>query len=144
MTHLDNGDDFVAFSFSPDAQDPTFVELSRCEYCGEIATTIDHLPPKVVRNRLMALGRFEQYLPFFRLIPACHECNVALGARVPFSFKGRKRYIKYWLKRRYGKYLRLPNWSDDDIAELGFDLKSSVRKALTIKRHAEARLSWRG
>ncbi len=43
-------------------------------YCGETRLNLDHFPPKAVTS--------EGYL-----LPACHECNTALGDRHPQSFR---------------------------------------------------------
>ena len=47
-----------------------------CFYCGEPASTIDHVPPKSIRFTLIGLGAQTIY-PFYEL-DCCRECNSAL------------------------------------------------------------------
>ena len=82
-------------------------DLPRCHYCGVIATSIDHVPPLSVRAMLAGSGAIENYA--IKDVPACHECNSAIGANAPFHLVDRKRIAKNHIRRKYARYLRIPN-----------------------------------
>jgi len=54
----------------------------------------------------------------------------------------RKAYIKQWLKRRYGHYLELPHWAEDELDELGPTLRQYVESGGKVAELIRARLRW--
>lgn len=111
-----------------------------CFYCGIVANSIDHVPPQSARERLTELNLMDKY-PYIE-VPACRECNSALGARGIWLLPKRKEYIKRYLRRKYKKYLRMSDWSDEEIKELGFALQSHVLNGIMIKEQTKKRISW--
>lgn len=111
-----------------------------CIYCGEIGESIDHVPPRVSREKLIELGLVERY-PFFE-VRACRECNCALGKLALWTLRERKRYIKEWIERRYRKYLMMPEWEPKDIMDLGENLQREVVHGVAMKRWVERRLKF--
>jgi hypothetical protein len=107
-----------------------------CYYCGLPCDTVDHVPPKSAREYL-DLKRYPRFL-----IPACRECNNLLGARSLYTPGERKKFIKRALKKRYGRVLLAPSWTDQEIAELGPCLQSTVRASEALKRLVRRRLAW--
>lgn len=111
-----------------------------CYYCGQPGITVDHVPPISLRSRLGELGLNDRYT--FHEVRACHECNVLLGARPLYTLTDRKRFMKRTLRRRYARFLRLPIWTDAQLAELGPTLKSSVLSAILTAEIVHKRLNW--
>lgn len=109
-----------------------------CIYCGENGDTVDHIPPRTARAKLVALGLADQYP--FEEVRSCLECNSALGKRALWTVRERKRFIKKWLAKRYGKFLKLPEWTSEDILGLGSMLQREVINGLAIKHSVEKRL----
>lgn len=107
-----------------------------CGYCGMPADTLDHFTPVSVGAVLTALGiKFKRYL-----IPACRECNILAGSKL-FKTIGQKRhYIKQRLRQRYKKQLNCPNWTQDELEDLGWNLRSMIEKTLTAKTTIKERL----
>lgn len=115
--------------------------IKPCYYCGMPATTIDHVPPRCVRPTLLEMN--EQRWPFHE-VDACHECNSIINAEPPWTLAERKKRIKEKLKKKYGRYLRLPEWSDIQLDE--FDDRSILRQHIAegkiLKEATEKRLNW--
>lgn len=116
----------------------TLGELSCCYYCGHIASTVDHVPPKTARDRLLSQGlRFNAVE-----LPACQECNSALGNQALWTQTERKAYVKAWLRKRYRKVLTMPPWTEQEISELGERLQDYIRASLAHQADLRRRLSW--
>ena len=109
-----------------------------CVYCGLLGDSIDHVPPLSVRRRLVELGLGPRY-PCVE-VRACRECNSALGSRPYWTVALRTQFIKRWLKRRYAKYLKIPNWSDRDLAQMVPHMQDYVLNGLAVKALTERRL----
>jgi hypothetical protein len=54
----------------------------------------------------------------------------------------RREFVRGWLKRRYAKYLRIPNWTQENLAELSENLQGMVRRGITIRDLTRQRLAW--
>jgi hypothetical protein len=111
-----------------------------CIYCGVVADTIDHVPPQSARPRIIQMGMVSHY--HFRTVPACRECNCALGTRSPWSLVDRKAWVKTWIKRRYARYLTIPDWEPEDLARLGPMLRKFTESGLAIRDVTRKRLAW--
>lgn len=110
-----------------------------CTYCGLPASSQDHIPPQAYRKFLSETG--DTRFPFHE-VPACKECNSGLGAVHLWTVTARKRYVKLRLRRKYAKYLKIPNWTDEERAELGPGLLADLRSAEAIKHVTQQRLAW--
>lgn len=62
---------------------------SFCEYCGDLANTVDHVPPKVVCSGKRRL-----------LVRCCMQCNVILGTQPIDNVADRASYILEWGRSR--------------------------------------------
>lgn len=110
--------------------------MQRCTYCGELATTVDHIPPRALRPVIPA-----SECPWVE-VPACGECNSALNARRLLTVSDRCRWIVTYLKRKYSKDLNLPEWPDSDVQELGLALRRRVRAGLVRKQGTLDRVAY--
>lgn len=54
----------------------------------------------------------------------------------------RKDALRERLYRKYAKYLKLPDWGDDEIEELGYTLGTFIRAGQEKKRLTTKRLAW--
>ncbi len=77
------------------------------------------------------------------LVRACQECNSVAGAKFFKSIGAKRRYVQARMKRRYARYLRMPDWSEADIGELGWELQQRVRRGLSIRDQTRRRVAWR-
>lgn len=111
-----------------------------CVYCGAPAQSIDHVPPRDARPFIAEFDLLTKF-PYVE-VDACGECNSALGNRALWTIKERKTFIKQYLKRKYSRYLKLPEWEDCEISELGYNLKIEVSRAKAIKGWLLKRINW--
>ena len=63
----------------------------KCIYCGVVATSVDHLIPRLVGGPDSADN----------LVAACRRCNSSKGARDLFDWAARKRFFPLLATRRY-------------------------------------------
>ncbi len=108
-----------------------------CYYCGMIATSFDHFIPRV----LIKEGLFTEHQ---RLIPACQQCNSILGARVFPTLALRREAAKAGIRKKYARILNIPEWTEEEIEELGYTLKTRVRAGWKLKQLIRYRLAYRG
>lgn len=90
-----------------------------CIYCGDRATSRDHVPPRCETPGVTAT------------YPACSDCNSGiLGGRPLMTVEARRAYVAGALR---GRLARHPGarWSRDELAELGPSLRTSVEQYLT-------------
>lgn len=111
-----------------------------CSYCGVIANSIDHVPPISARERIVDLGLQSRY-PFFE-VPACRECNSTLGARGLWLLSERRAYIKKRLHQRYASILRIPDWSDNELAQMSKNMQGYVTNGLIVRDFIRQRLAF--
>lgn len=109
----------------------------RCYYCGQLAGTVDHVPPLSVYS---ALPNRDEYQP--KLVSCCSECNSLLGASPLLTLGRRRVYIRKALKHRYRKILSAPDWSEEELDELGPNLRSACWAMQQQKLILKARLKW--
>lgn len=94
-----------------------------CWYCGWIATEKDHMFPQKFGDG--AGGT----------VPSCKECNHIMSVRHPYDVKARMEYLVEKLVERYQLDKNLPNWTEDELNNLG----SSLRAMVEAKTHARKR-----
>lgn len=110
-----------------------------CTYCGMPAGSIDHVPPMSARPILVSMGVTKWD---FVEVPSCIECNSAIGAKKLWTVRERKQWIKEYLRKKYSRILRLPDWSEDEIDELGRGLKDHIIASSSLKKLTQGRLGW--
>ncbi len=116
------------------------VYITPCVYCGMPASSIDHIPPRHMRRQFSAIDLSAVHE---REVPACLECNSALGARPLLTITERRDYVKAWLRRRYTKYLKIPNWTDAELLELGENLRRMIQRNIAVRDDVRNRIAWR-
>lgn len=109
-----------------------------CTYCGERATTIDHVPPQHARQALRDTG----WRGKFVTVNACRECNcVILNGRALFTVDRRKRFVAAELTKRYRRILKSPDWTQGEIESLG--QRGLLREYIEAFERAKRRLKRR-
>jgi len=107
-----------------------------CTYCGDFAFHRDHVPPKCWRRALIVQrARYE-----FKTVPACADCNQILGGHPLFTVAERRAFIRSYLWGRHKKLIESPTWSEREMAELGWGLRTFVKGKDERKRHVLKRL----
>ena len=113
------------------------IYITPCIYCGMPADFIDHIPPRHMRRQFIELN-----LSFWqeREVPACRECNSVLGCRPLLTIGERRTYVKDKLRKRYAKYLRIPNWTQEELGEFGNDLRRMIQRNMLVRDGIRERL----
>lgn len=105
-----------------------------CVYCGFPSGTKDHLIPKTwtgdTRRARVAV------------VPACAECNSLIHVSGSFNVSERRRIAQAKLAKKHRAVLAGIDWTDEQLAEFGPNLRSSLTSALQKKRALQSRLSW--
>lgn len=114
-------------------------DLQPCVYCGLPADSVDHIPPRHMRAQLPEI---ELQSIIWHEVPACRECNSALGARPLLTLSERRDYAKGHISRKYKKYLALPDRTPAELEEYGPNLRGLILSNMAIKETAKARLRW--
>lgn len=114
--------------------------LVACYYCGLLADTKDHVRPQSLGDRAAFFA--SSALPPDITVPACRECNCALGARFFRTLGDRKAWIKGRLRRRYRKLLQMPHWTDAELGRLSGMLRVHVEQLQIAAATAWARVRW--
>lgn len=102
---------------------------------------MDHQPPISQVDAYRALSL--QY-EFYVKVPCCRECNNLLGDSLTDDLIDREREVKAKLEARYKNHLRVGEWEDSEIDELGPNLRSTVREAKLQFDRTMARLDYAG
>ena len=105
-------------------------EIKKCFYCGEYATEKDHIIPvsfywsgkRKRHNRYFIKGYGKD-----NLIDCCRECNSIAGNKVFTYVDDKREYIQERLKTKYRKVINMPFWSDEEIKELGYNLRKDIK-----------------
>ncbi len=108
-----------------------------CAYCGDPAQCHDHCPPLAA---IPVLDLTSQKIKY-RLLPSCLDCNARLGRSMAATVRKRRAVIIASLTKRYRRMLRKVVWDDDEMAELGWNLKSYVESSENRHRWLMARLA---
>ncbi len=109
-----------------------------CVYCGLPADTRDHFVPKAFREKIQDLGWVRNRL----IVPACNECNRTAGDKVFRTMKQKRGYIHERYRIKYRRILEMPSWSDEDLEELGYGLRTTVVAGLNARLTLRERLRW--
>lgn len=107
-----------------------------CVYCGDPADTYDHFLPVSIAVGLredVAVGRHF-------MLPACRSCNSTAGAEVFRSIGAKRRYVQERLRIANWKLLAMPDWTEDELGELGPGMRGQVLAAIRRKRWLEGRI----
>lgn len=126
------------------AYDALYRETGRygdpCSYCGQVADTLDHIPPLLRVEMLTAAGQ-ECDGPYVK-VPACIECNSALTSLNKMTLKERRAHVRGYLRKKYKKFLKIPNWDEDELAEVDPAFAKEIRASVNFANHVRARLAW--
>jgi hypothetical protein len=109
-----------------------------CIYCGLPSDALDHVPPLTIVYSLSSAG---VTLPQLRKYPACNECNSTLGGRNFTTLKERRRYLLDQYTNKYAKYLRMPTWDNEELAQVGHTLATNIISMGNVTARAKARIS---
>lgn len=118
----------------------TPIDLRCCYYCGSPADTIDHVPPRAIRN-LMTNNRDAFGMYKFVEVDCCKECNRALGKK-GWTLKERRQHIVCWFRKRYRTILLMPTWSEKELDSVSDAIRGRILASLRFRNIIRRRLRW--
>lgn len=108
----------------------------QCAYCGDLADTIDHTTPRWFVN-----GNYELIKRFGLVkVYSCMECNLMAGKVIDRDWPARKRRIAKAIRKRYFRVLQTASWGEDELAELGPNLRVYVNQSDQVAENVRRRL----
>ena len=105
-------------------------ERLTCFYCGDLASTRDHITPQSV------CSDYGKKFAGVEVVNCCRECNALLGANFPFNMLERMNYLSRRIVNKYKLNKPIPEWSDEEIKELDGNLRKSVRAKIRERQRA--------
>jgi len=118
------------------------IVVESCYYCGMPATEKEHVIPKAILRAFEDVGIEEIISRRKLLVRACRECNALLGSTYQTTLAERKAFLKAALRDRYRSVLKMKDWTEEKLSELGPTLRTHVESAMRLKRLTEWRLVW--
>ncbi len=111
----------------------TIADVDTCWYCGEMATTRDHIrPTSSVATGLRSLT-----------VPACRDCNCRiLGDRPLYTDTERGLFVLAQLQDKRCKTKQPPPWPADELAEMGRGIKARIRRNQRVWDVLTRRVEW--
>ena len=118
-----------------------FKGLTVCYYCGDPASTIDHVPPL---DFVDAYGSDHcvRYDIDMVKVPSCSECNRHLGNRPLLTLRDRAEFIYDDISRTYKRIIELPDWTADEIDGMGDGMRGTIEEEQVKKQWVESRLTF--
>jgi hypothetical protein len=116
-------------------------DFSICYYCGCVATKYDLCPPLKFAEFYFTSREDAD----FYQVPACNECFYFLNKNKSGLLAQRFDFIKNKLANKYKKAIRVYEvWDDDEIAELDYQLKSSINAGMELGKESYIRYKFKG
>lgn len=109
----------------------SFFGDSTCIYCGRDATTKDHVPA-VVNSYCYNMSKYPHIV-----VPACRSCNSILGDKFKNTMLERVKHLAIRYEKKFEKVLSVPDWKEEEIAEMGPIMRRRIRHAMNQKLVAE-------
>lgn len=115
------------------------IDGDECVYCGLPRTGWDHVPPLHFVARMAEEDRNRANL---RKYPCCQECNSFLGSHILRTFEDRKRHVRARIRRKYRKWIEMPDWDSEELSELSTeDARRYIQSHARFSRAVKSRLA---
>lgn len=99
-----------------------------CFYCGDNALSRDHVFPQQFGG-----GAGD-------IVIACQECNTTMESSSACSVIGRLSFLIERYEKKYDLHSPAPDWDEDDLADLGPNLRSSIEQQILKRQRAKERV----
>jgi hypothetical protein len=109
-----------------------------CGYCGDIATTLDHVTPVSYLFSLLKAGHEKKGY----IIDSCLECNLLASNKIFDTFENKQMFIQNAIRRKYKKVLKYVDWSDEEIETMEESFKTNLRAIKNYKKWVKDRIGF--
>jgi hypothetical protein len=117
--------------------------MPNCTYCGAWdGDNQDHIVPVSYNQNVSRVGGRRKGVSYKNTVPCCKECNSLLSDRLYFSIPSRAAYLLGTYERRYKKLLSQPDWSNEEIEELGPSMRTSTIQSMKDKNEVRRQLEF--
>ena len=106
---------------------------STCNYCDDISVARDHVIPRVYSGVTSFAKK--------HVVPVCVECNSLLSSRVFDSMEERCAYLYKKVSHRHKKLLASPDWTKEELEDIGESLIPHIKAIQHRKQETRARLA---
>jgi len=110
----------------------------KCFYCGELGTSRDHI---FAHSARINVGRGTRNFAGQETVNSCDECNNIMGNRHPYSILDRVAYLIERLDARYQLQVQVPEWDEEELEELGQNLRRMIGAKIKQRQRALERRS---
>lgn len=118
-------------------------EIKKCIYCGELATTVDHVVPVTYYYNGKRKGRhLTANYGKENLVDACRQCNSISGNKVFDNLDKKREFIQNRLKEKYRKVINMPFWSDEELKSMGRLLYKEIKIQVLAKKWVLNRINY--
>lgn len=107
-----------------------------CVYCGDV--TLPKIREHIIPVSYTSSSR--HYSSSSETVCACSECNQMLSDRLLTTVESRCDFIIHRIRGKYASCLRSANWSEEELNELGRDLRSKVKANVFLKNWVLSRI----
>jgi len=76
------------------------------------------------------------------IVPCCHHCNLIASNEVFYNILEKRKYIQNKIRTKYINKLKTVLWDDEEVDELGYNMKSEVKKMLQERYLLESRINY--
>jgi hypothetical protein len=113
-----------------------------CTYCGEFATTLDHVLPVSAAVSLydVIMGDRARYRHGLKIVPCCRDCNSRLGGRFFTCISDKRAALARLLRRRHSRLLGAYDWQNDELADMGHMLQVYISSKDSKRKTIEDRI----
>ena len=110
----------------------------KCTYCGEESTTYDHIIPVSFASSIPRKARQGAKDPG-KMVTCCQQCNSWLGAKLLLTMRDRRQHI---IDKLLSSLVGDTDWTQDELDDLGPNLKSAVLRGCVENKTMKKRLSF--
>lgn len=113
-----------------------------CTYCGEFATTLDHVMPVSAAAKLydVIMADRVRYRYGLKLVPCCGDCNHRLGGRFFTCISDKRLGLAKLLWKKHRRLLGTYDWQEDELARMGRMLHSYIESRDNKRQVIEDRI----
>jgi hypothetical protein len=113
-----------------------------CAYCGELATTLDHVMPVAAAAQLydMIMADRARYRHALTIVPCCEDCNRRLGTRFFTCLSAKRAALAILLRRKHWRLLSICDWEEGEMKPMGRMLHTYIEGREAKRKVIEDRL----
>lgn len=109
-----------------------------CTYCGIAANGLDHVIPVSYDFASRSAASYAKDL----VVPCCSECNSRLSNFYLPTIAERAEYLIGSYKDKYKKVLNRPDWTDEELKDMGATMRKRIKADAQLKIDLEQRLTY--